>query len=142
MNSTDKEKYELKEQLRILRGELSGDLESIGGRLNVVQRFQNSFLKDRNKWLIGGLVVGTVVAFTTSKRSFERKEPRMGDGLMKNLFLGLLGMTTKQILKESGPSIAKYLQKELGGVVAARANTTQAADKTLNDQIDQHESNN
>lgn len=114
MSGAEKEKYELKEQLRVLRGEMSGDLESIGTRLNVVQRFQNSFRKNQNRWLLGGLITGSILAFSSSRRSFSKKAPSITNSWTKNLFLGLLGMTTKQIIKQSAPSIANYLQKEIG----------------------------
>ena len=136
MSSSEKEKYELKEQLRILRGDLSGDLENIGGQLNVVQRFQNSFEQNRKKWLLGGLIVGTLFAFSTSRRSFGRKQPRIGDGLMKNLFLGLLGMTSKQIIKQSAPALAKFLQREIGHAAAARVRTPQATEEPANNTTD------
>ena len=121
MSSSEKEKHELKEQLRLLRGDMSEDLENLGGRLNVVQRFQNSFVENQKKWLIGGLVVGTILAFSSSRRSFTKKAPTGSESLVKNLFLGLLGMATKQILKQAAPSIAKLLQSEIEQRTTVRA---------------------
>lgn len=121
MSAAEKEKYELKEQLRLLRGEMSGDLQDLGVRLNLVQRFQNSFVENQKKWLIGGLIVGSVLAFSSSRRSSRKKEKSSDSGLAKSLFLGLLGESAKQIIKLYAPSVGNYLRNEIEHHASIRA---------------------
>lgn len=113
MGASERKKSELTEQLQMLRGEMSGDLENLGVRLNVVQRFQNSFARNQKKWLIGGVIVGAALVFSSPRRGSSKKGAGIGNSLMKNLFLGLLTKTTKQIIRQSVPSIAMYLQNKI-----------------------------
>lgn len=113
MGASERKKSELTEQLQVLRGEMSGDLENLGTRLNVVQRFQNSFAKNQKKWLIGGVIVGAALVFSSPRRNSGKKKSGIGDSSIKNLFLGLLTKTTKEIIRQSVPSLAKFLQNEI-----------------------------
>ncbi len=113
MGASERKKSELTGQLQVLRGEMSEDFENLGVRLNVVQRFQNSFVKYQKQWLIGGVIVGAAVVFSSSDRSSRKKGRETGNSLVKSLILGLLTKTTKQIIRQSVPSLAKYLQSEI-----------------------------
>gem|GEM_PF-4314730 len=107
MSNAEKRKLELKEQLRLLRGEISGNLENIGNRLNVVQRLQSAVIRNQKKWLIGALVIGGVLAFSSARHRTSGNSPDSGS--KGSWFFDLLGKTGKQIVQMSAPSLAKIL---------------------------------
>ncbi len=113
MRSPTKSRAELKAELKRIRSDVSVDVESLGGRLNMTQRVQNSLKEHQTKWIIGGVALGLSLAILSGNRKKSRKSDSSGGRIVRTLFLGLLGSATKQIIRESAPSLIKMARSGL-----------------------------
>jgi len=110
MNQSDIEKRaELKAQLKRIRSDVFLEVDSLGARMNVVQRVQNTVRNNKTAWILGSVAAGIGVSYFYGKGKKSGKKSgsasAVKSGLIKTLFLGLLGSATKQILRESAPGL-------------------------------------
>ncbi|MCB1230950.1 MAG: hypothetical protein KDN19_11815 [Verrucomicrobiae bacterium] len=113
--SHENERARLRRELSESRRQLSGDLSELGHAMNVRERLQDAVRRHPAWWIGGGLVGGVILANLLRLPSRDRHSRDNGaaDSVKPSLFLGLLGIAGKQILRLSEPALKRYAQQEI-----------------------------
>lgn len=97
-------------QLDLARSRLTGDLSGFGDAVNITQRFQDSVRRNPGLWIGGGIAAGLLAASLLRSPGAKTSAPRHAS---KSLFLGLLGLAGKEILRLSGPAISRIARENV-----------------------------
>lgn len=111
----ESERARLRRELADSRRRLSGEVVDLGHAVNVRERLRDAVRRHPAWWIGGGLIGGVLLANLVRS---PRKKPVKGDtdlsrSVKSSLFLGLLGIAGKQILRLSEPALKRYAQREI-----------------------------
>lgn len=121
--SHDSQRERLVREIAESRQRLAGDLSGLGHAVNVRERLQDSVRRHPAWWVGGGLLAGWLVAriAVPSRRSRRGTvDASMATAAKRSLFLGLLGIAGKQILRLSEPALTRLAQQEFDRWTQAR----------------------
>ncbi len=113
--STETERERLLRELEETRRQLSGELSHLGHAVNVGERLQDA-VRRNPAWWIGGSIAGGILLANLLRGPSRRKgrsTTALDSPVKQSLFLGLLGIAGKQILRLSEPALKRYAQQEI-----------------------------
>lgn len=113
--SRDTERTRLLRELAESRRQLSGELSDLGHAVNLRERLQDAVRKNPAWWIGGSVAGGLLLAnlLRSPSGGKRRTENALGDPVKRSLFLGLLGIAGKQILRLSEPALKRYAEQEV-----------------------------
>ncbi|MCB1065458.1 MAG: hypothetical protein KDN20_21395 [Verrucomicrobiae bacterium] len=125
--SRETERARLLRELAESRRQLSGELSDLGHAVNLRERLQDAVRKHPAWWIGGSLAGGLLLAnlLRPSRGGKRRMETALGDPVKRSLFLGLLGIAGKQILRLSEPALKRYAEQEVQRWMQGRSSSPQ-----------------
>lgn len=113
--SNETERARLRRELAESRRHLSEDVSGLGHAMNVGERLQDSVRRHPALWIGGGLLGGLALSSMLRLPGRDQKSGAGGaaEQVKRSLFLGLLGIAGKQILRLSEPALKRYAEQEI-----------------------------
>lgn len=111
----ESERVRLRRELAESRRKLSGDVVDLGHAVDVRERLRGSVRRHPEWWIGGGLIGGLILANLLQRPQSKSggKKDDLPAPVKSSLFLGLLGIAGKQILRLSEPALKRYAQQEI-----------------------------
>ncbi len=113
--SHENERARLRRELAESRRHLTRDLSELGHAVDVRERLRDSVRRHPAVWIGGGLLAGIALSSLLQIPAPRRRsgEKDASGSMKRSLFLGLLGIAGKQILRLSEPALKRYAQQEI-----------------------------
>lgn len=130
MRAADGERQRLLREIEASRRRLAGDLSGFGHAVNLRERLHQSVSRHPAWWLGGGLLAGWALSKLVApgrRRPGAKTGADLAGAARHSLFLGLLGLAAKQILRLSEPALKRLAQQEIERWLLARSPRTGAA---------------
>ncbi len=111
----ESERARLRRELADSRRRLSGEVVDLGHAVDVRERLRDAVRRHPAWWIGGGLIGGVLLAnlLRGSRKNSDKGTTELSRSVKSSLFLGLLGIAGKQILRLTEPTLKRYAQREI-----------------------------